>query len=177
LFNINLDRKTKKSKAQACLFGIILITIFTRIMSLKSTKDVWDYPKEEYIRDERIHGMQILNLIREFELQRMKESETIKEYSNRLLAIVNKVRLLGTTFTDSRIVEKILVAVPERYEASITTLENIKDLSKITLAELLNALQAQEQRRLIRQDCFAEGDLPTKHQDFEKDKKKFFKKK
>ena len=121
--------------------------------------------------------MQILNLIRAFKLQRMKEYETIKEYSDRLLAIVNKVRLLGTTFTDSRIVEKILVAVPERYEASITTLENIKDLSKITLAELLNALQAQEQRRLIRQDCFAEGDLPTKHQDFEKDKKKFFKKK
>jgi hypothetical protein len=34
----------------------------------------------------------------------MKESETIKEYSNKLLDIVNKVRLLGTTFTDFRIV-------------------------------------------------------------------------
>lgn len=107
----------------------------------------------------------------------MKESETIKEYLDRLLVIVNKVRLLGTTFTGSRIVEKILVTMPKRYKASITTLENIKDLSKIILAELLNVLQAQEQRRLIRQDCFVEGALPTKHQDFEKDKKKFFKKK
>ena len=70
----------------------------------------------------------------------MKESETIKEYSDRLLCIANKVRLLGTEFSDSRIVEKILVTVPERYEASITTLENTRDLSKITLAELLNAL-------------------------------------
>jgi hypothetical protein len=82
----------------------------------------------------------------------MKESETIKEYSDRLFGIVNRVRLLGTSFTDSRIVEKILVTIPEKYEASITTLENKKDLSKITLAKLLNALQAQEQRRLIRQD-------------------------
>jgi nitrate reductase NapAB chaperone NapD len=84
--------------------------------------------------------MQMLNLIREFELQRMKESKTIKEYSNKLLTIVNKVKLLGTTSIDSKIVEKILVLVPERYEESITTLENIKDLSKIIMIQLLNAL-------------------------------------
>ena len=51
--------------------------------------------------------------------------------------------------------------MPEKYEATITTLENTTDLSKITLAELLNALQAQEQRRLMRQDGAAEGALPT----------------
>jgi len=67
----------------------------------------------------------------------MKESDTIKEYSDRLLGIVNRVRLLGKSFTDSRIVERILVTVPKKYEASITTLENTKDLSKITLAEHL----------------------------------------
>ena len=67
----------------------------------------------------------------------MKESDTIKEYSDRLLGIVNRVRLLGKSFTNSRIVERILVTVPKKYEASITTLENTKDLSKITLAERL----------------------------------------
>ena len=36
----------------------------------------------------------------------------------------------------------MLVTVPKRFEATITTLENTKDLSKISLAELLNALQA-----------------------------------
>jgi hypothetical protein len=143
-------------------------------MSLKSAKDVWDYLKKEYAGDERIRGIQSLNLIREFELQRMKDSETIKEYSDKLLGIVNKVRLLGITFSDCRIVEKILVIVPERYEASITTLENTKDLSKITLAELINALQAQEQRRLMRQDRVTEGALQAKYPD--SDKKKFFKK-
>ena len=29
-----------------------------------------------------IKGMQALNLVREFEMQKMKESETIKEYAN-----------------------------------------------------------------------------------------------
>jgi hypothetical protein len=140
------EMKTKKSKAKACLFAAVSSTIFTRIMSRKTVKSIWDYLKEEYAGDERIRGMQVLNLIRDFELQKMKESETIKEYSDRLLGIANKIRLLGSEFSDSRIVEKILVTVPERYEATVTTLENTKDLSKISLAELLNSLQAQEQR-------------------------------
>ncbi|KAL5854004.1 hypothetical protein ACOSQ4_003806 [Xanthoceras sorbifolium] len=141
-------------------------------MSLKSAKEIWDYLKNEYEGDERIKGMQVLNLIREFELQRMKDSETIKDYSDRLLSIANKVRLLGSEFTDSRIVGKILVTVPERYKATITTLENTKDLSKISLAELLNSLQAQEQRRLMRQDTTTEGALAAKHQNVAKNKKK-----
>jgi hypothetical protein len=74
----------------------------------------------------------VLNLIREFELQKI-EFKTIKEYSNRLLSIVNKVRLHGTKFTNSRIVEKILEMMPIRYEASIITLENMKAMSKTTL--------------------------------------------
>ncbi|KAH9756360.1 hypothetical protein KPL71_016050 [Citrus sinensis] len=141
-------------------------------MSLKSVKAIWDYLKSEYEGDERIKGMQILNLIREFELQRMKDSETIKDYSDRLLSIANKVRLIGSEFTDSRIVQKILVTVPERYEATITTFENTKDLSKISLAELLNALQAPEQRRLMRGDTTTEGALAAKHQNMAKNKTK-----
>ena len=95
--------------------------------------------------------MQVLNLIREFEMQKMKESETIQEYSDRLFKIINKIRLIGTDFSDSRVVQKILVTVPE-FEAIISSLENSRDLSSITLAELLNALQALEQMRLMRQE-------------------------
>lgn len=86
--------------------------------------------------------MQVLNLTRKFEVKKMKESKTIKWHSNKFLGISNKVRLLGTTFAYSRIVDKILVSVPEKYEASIITLEIIKDLSKISLIEVIHVLQA-----------------------------------
>ncbi|XP_021669320.2 uncharacterized protein LOC110656718 [Hevea brasiliensis] len=133
------------------------------IMSLGSTKAIWDYLKEEYQGDERIRGMQVLNSIREFKMQRMKESETIKEYVDKLLSIVNKVRLLGTKFSDSRLVKKILVSIPERFKALISSLENSKDLSRITLAELLNALQVAKQRWLMKQEGAVEGALQAKH--------------
>lgn len=108
--------------------------------------------------------MQVLNLVREFEMQRVKELETIKEYADKLLSIVNKVRFLGSEFSDSRIVQKTLVTVSERFEATTSSLENTKDLSRITLAELLNALQAQEERRLMRVEGSVEGVLQAKLQ-------------
>ncbi|KAG6535304.1 hypothetical protein ZIOFF_000269 [Zingiber officinale] len=119
--------------------------------------------------------MQVLNLIHDFEMQKMKKTETIKEYADRLLGIANRVRLLGSSLTDSRIVEKIIVTLPERFETTITTFENTKDLTRITLAELLNALQAQEQRRAMRREGEIEGALPARHNDvgnFRKQKNK-----
>ena len=80
------------------------------------------------------------------------------------------MRLRGHEFVDSRIVEKILVIAPERYEATITTLENIRDATELSLAALLNALRAQEQRKQMREESVAENALPARHQNKPKDK-------
>jgi len=170
------EGKTRKAKAKSCLFAGVSKMIQTRIMTLKSPKEIWEFLKEEYAGDDKIRGIHVLNLRREFELQRMKESETIKEYSNKLLSIANKIKLLESDFADSRIVEKILVTVPKKYEASIASLENTKDLSKITLAEVIHALQAQEQQRLMRQEHAVEGALPAKSQQARTWKRKNYKK-
>jgi len=70
----------------------------------------------------------------------MKETETIKEYFDRLLIVVNKIRLLREDLPDRRIVEKVLVSLPERFEAKISSLEDSRDLTKISLIELMNSL-------------------------------------
>jgi len=45
------EMKTMQSKAKAYFYTKVSSTIFTRIMSLKSTKELWDYLKIEYERD------------------------------------------------------------------------------------------------------------------------------
>ncbi|KAL8128314.1 hypothetical protein AgCh_015053 [Apium graveolens] len=136
----------------------------SRIMTLKTAKEIWDFLKKEYEGSEKIKGMQAINLIREFDLQKMKETETIQNYADRLINIANKVKLLGTEFHDSRIIQKILVTVPEKFEATISSLENSQDLTNITLTTLLNALQDLELRRLMRQEGSVEGALLAKMQ-------------
>lgn len=66
------------------------------------------------------------DLIREFEMQEMKDSEIVKEYSDRFLSIVIKVRLLGTEFSNYRIVQKILVTIPKKFEVTISSSKNLK---------------------------------------------------
>ena len=134
------EKKQRKSKARASLFVAVSSSIFSRIMTLKTVKEIWDFLKQEYEGNERVKGMQVMNLVREFEMQRMKDSKIIKEYFVRLVGLVNKVRLIGIDFSDSKIVKKILITILEKFEATISSLENLKDPSSIILVELLNAL-------------------------------------
>ena len=79
-------------------------------MDLESPKEAWDKIKEEFQGSEKTRQMQVLNLRREFELLRMKETETVKEYADRLMKVVSQVRLLGEELSERRIVEKVLSA-------------------------------------------------------------------
>ena len=106
--------------------------------------------------------MQVLNLRREFEALKMKETENVKEFSDKVLRVVNQIRVLGEDLPDKRVVEKVLVSLPERFEAKISSLEDSKDLTQISLAELVNALQATEQRRNLRQEDNTEAALVMK---------------
>ena len=100
-------KKVKKTKAKAILFA----TVSPSIMTLESANAIWNYLRDEYQGNQRIKAMKVLNLIKEFEVLKIKESETIKEYSDQLLKIANQVRLLGTKLSDSRIVQKLLVTI------------------------------------------------------------------
>ncbi|XP_031249933.1 uncharacterized protein LOC116107777 [Pistacia vera] len=71
--------------------------------------------------------------------------------------VVNKIKLLGEELTDKRIIEKVLVSLPERFETKISSLKDSKDLFHISLVELVHALHAQEQRRFFRQEDFSKG--------------------
>ncbi|KAK9161296.1 hypothetical protein Syun_007637 [Stephania yunnanensis] len=70
---LHKERRQRKSKAKASLFAAVTSTIFTRIMTMKTTHEIWNFLKGEYEGDERIKDMRMINLIREFEMRKMKE--------------------------------------------------------------------------------------------------------
>ncbi|RVW71674.1 Retrovirus-related Pol polyprotein from transposon TNT 1-94 [Vitis vinifera] len=146
------EEEAKAPRALSYIHAAVSEPIFTRIMACETPKEAWDKLKEMYLGSDRTRQMQILNLKRQFEVLRMKDKEFIKEYVDRLMEVVNKIWLLGEDLTDQRVVEKVLVSLPERFESKISSLEDSKDLTKISLAELVHAFQAQEQRRSMRQE-------------------------
>ncbi|XP_017624601.1 uncharacterized protein LOC108468220 [Gossypium arboreum] len=156
------EETAKKPKAMACLQNRVSDVIFTRIMACDSPKQAWDRLKEEFIGSEKTRQQQLINLRRDFENLKMKEAETIKQYADKIMATVNNIRLLGVDFAESRVVEKVITTLPERFESKISSLEDSRDLTTISLSELVNSLYALEQRRANRQGENSEGAFQAK---------------
>lgn len=88
------EEKTKKHKAMTCIQSVVSNGIFIRIMACESTKEAWDLLKEEFHGSDKTRQMSVINLRREFEVLKMEEEETVRQYSDRLMKVVNLIRLL-----------------------------------------------------------------------------------
>ena len=70
----NRDERKRRYKAKTCIHSAVSETIFTKIMTCETTKQAWDLLKQEYQGNVKTKQMQVLNLRREFEMQKMKET-------------------------------------------------------------------------------------------------------
>lgn len=82
----------------------------------------------------------------EFDLLRMKETETVEEYFNRVVTISNQLKINGEEPKDQRIVEKILRTMTKNFEHVVVAIEESKNLSELSLESLLGSLQSHELR-------------------------------
>ncbi|TXG70083.1 hypothetical protein EZV62_005018 [Acer yangbiense] len=159
----NEEEKMKKDKAVTCLHSALKDSVFTSIMHLETSKEIWDELKERYEGSERVRNVKMLTLKREFEMLKMKESESVKDYSSKLSELVNQMRLYGETVEDYKVVEKMLISLPEKFEAKVAAIEESCDLKKMTIPEMVSKLQAQEQRMSMRNNDVTEGAFQARH--------------
>ena len=91
-----------------------------------------------------VKTMKLQRLTSSFEEIRIKEDETFDEFYAKLKDIVNSAFNLGECIAESKIMRKILRSLPERFHAKITVIEEVKDIDKIPLTELVGNLQTYE---------------------------------
>lgn len=64
-------------------------------MSCKIAKKAWTMLEEDYVGTTKTLQMHAQNLQREFELIKMKESQSIEDYIDQVSCLANQMRLLG----------------------------------------------------------------------------------
>lgn len=106
----------KEGRALAIIPAALHNDVFIKILNLETAKEARDKLKVEFQGSERTKRMKVLNLRREFEAIKMKEAETVKDFADRLSKVVTNIRLLGEELSDQRVVEKIFLCLPERFE-------------------------------------------------------------
>nr|KYP76789.1 Retrovirus-related Pol polyprotein from transposon TNT 1-94 [Cajanus cajan] len=140
------ENKQNNSKALFILQQAVTDTIFPKIMGATTAKEAWTTLQEEFEGSEKVRAVKLQTLRRNFELLNMKESETIKDYYSKIKEIVNQMRAYRENILNKKIVEKILISVPRKYDPIVTTIEQTKNLSTLSVIELIGSLEAYEQR-------------------------------
>ena len=74
----------------------------------------------------------------------MEEDESFDEFYAKLKDIVNSTFNLGETIPKPKIVRKVVKSLLERFHAKITMIEELMDIDKIPLTELVGNLQTYE---------------------------------
>ena len=71
----------------------------------------------------------------------MEKDESFDEFYAKFKDIVNLAFNLGETILEPKIVRKVFRSLPERFHTKITAIEELKDIDKILLTELVGNLQ------------------------------------
>lgn len=140
------DAKISDQKVKHYLYQSIDRVTFEQILDRRTSKIIWDSMKSKFGGNARVKRSLLQKLRRDFEVLEMKETETIDEYFKRVLAITNQMRSNGEVMDDTKVVEKILRTLSEKFIYVVVSIEESKDIERMTLDELQSSLGVHEQK-------------------------------
>ncbi|RDX79593.1 hypothetical protein CR513_39968, partial [Mucuna pruriens] len=86
-----------------------------KVYNCKSSKEMWDMLSLTYKGTTRIRDSKISMLVRQYELFKMEDNETIYLMFDRFQIIINNLRSLGKTYDNYNHITKILRSLPIRW--------------------------------------------------------------
>lgn len=138
--------KKNDHKVKHYLYQSIDRVTFEQILDRKTSKIIWESMKRKFGGNERVKKSLLQKLRRDFEVLEMKESESVKEYFTRVLAVTNQMRSNGEIMNDAKVVEKILRTLSEKFMYVVVSIEESKEIENIHLDELQSSLTVHEQK-------------------------------
>ena len=120
-----VERKKYETNAKAvnALMGILAESEFVKVMQLNTTKEIWDKIILSYEGDTKVESSKLQTLRIQYENLRMHNEERISSLFLRLDDIVNRMRNLGETITDTTLDEKNLRSLTSKFESKVSAIE------------------------------------------------------
>ncbi|XP_076912733.1 uncharacterized protein LOC143571109 [Bidens hawaiensis] len=118
-----------------------------QVAHLSTTKEIWDALKTRFVGVDRVREARIESLQHEFDVLKMKETDTIDDFSTKISQIASKANNLGEPFEEKTLVRKLLKSVPrKRYIVIVATIEQFADIKTMALHEAVGRLKAFKER-------------------------------
>ncbi|KAL4561334.1 hypothetical protein LXL04_033498 [Taraxacum kok-saghyz] len=124
--------KKKDRKALYLMYHAVDEVIFERISSSNSANEAWNLLYKTYRGEEKVKIVKLQTLRCEFDALRMKDAETMEDYYNKIILLLNQLRLNGDNIEDKRVIEKMLRSLTRKFEYIVVAIEESKDLSSLS---------------------------------------------
>ncbi|XP_050877140.1 uncharacterized protein LOC127080893 [Lathyrus oleraceus] len=102
--------------------------------------------KKKFGGNERVKRSLLNTLRREFKVLAMKLDEKIVDYFERVMTVSNKMRSNGEDMPDSKIIEKILRTLTNKFTYVVVSIEESKHTGSMFINELQSFLTVHEQK-------------------------------
>ena len=132
------------SRALNALFNAVTNEEFKKISSTKTTNEAWTILQTTYEGTKVVKDLKLQRLTTSFKEIKMEEDKSFDKFYAKLKDIVNSTFNHRETILEPKIVRKVLKSLSERFHAKITAIEELKDIDKIPLTELVGSLQTYE---------------------------------
>jgi len=132
------------AKAINMLYCALDVNEFNQISACESANEMWDKLEVTYEGTNQVKESKICRLVHEYELFCMKYEESISDMFTRFTNIINSLKAIGKCHTNVENVRKNLRSLPKHWDAKVTAIEEAKDLTKMSLDELLGSLMTHE---------------------------------
>lgn len=114
-------------------------------MSNKSTaKEMFASLCANYEGSKKVREARALMLVHQYELFKMKEDESIEQMYSRFQTLVSGLQILKKSYVATDHVSKILRSLPARWRPKVTAIEEAKDLSTLSVEDLVSSLKVHE---------------------------------
>nr|GEX06942.1 zf-CCHC domain-containing protein/UBN2 domain-containing protein [Tanacetum cinerariifolium] len=143
--NDDLKKKlAKNNEAKMVIYNALPCKEYERIFMCKTAKKIWDTLSITHQGNSQVKYNKIDLLVQQYEQFVILKEESIDNGFARFNTIITSLKAFDEGFSSKNYVRKFLMALHPKWRANVTAIEESKDLTSISLNELIRNLKVYE---------------------------------
>ncbi|GJU74552.1 hypothetical protein Tco_1265957 [Tanacetum coccineum] len=146
--NDDLKKKlAKNNEAKMVIYNALPRKEYERISMCQTAKEIWDTLLITHQGNSQVKENKIDLLVQQYEQFMIPKEESIDNAFARFNTIITSLKALDEGFSSKNYVRKFLRALHPKWRAKITAIEESKDLTSLSLDELIRNLKVYEAKK------------------------------
>ncbi|GJW53193.1 retrovirus-related pol polyprotein from transposon TNT 1-94 [Tanacetum coccineum] len=134
----------KNNEAKMVIYNALPRKEYERIFMCNTAKEIWKTLLITHQGNNQVKDNKIDLLVQQYEQFVISEDETIDSAFARFNTIITSLKALDEGYSSKNYVRKFLRALHPKWRAKVTTIEESKDLTSLSLDELIGNLKVHE---------------------------------